>query len=53
MEKKNRKTFGYRHKEKNDTPLIHVLNIVSQTEKKYMLDIVKNHNKDKKKLKSL
>ena len=34
-------------------PLIHVLNIVSQSEKKYILNIVKNHNKDKKKVKEL
>ena len=47
-DKKIGKPLGIDIKEKNDTPLIHVLNIVSQTEKKYMLDIVKNHNKDKK-----
>ena len=53
-EKKIGKPLGIDIKEKKMTlPLIHVFNIVSQTEKKYMLDIVKNHNKDKKKVKEL
>ena len=44
--------FDYKEK-KMTLPLIHVLNIVTKTEKKYMLDIFKNHNKDKKKVKEL
>ena len=49
-EKNIGKPLGIDIKEKKMTlPLIHVLNIVTQTEKKYMLDIFKNHNKDKKK----
>ena len=55
MEKKKiGKPLGIDIKEKKMTlPLIHVLNIVTLTEKKYMLDIFKNHNKDKKKVKEL
>lgn len=53
-EKNIGKPLGIDIKEKKMTlPLIHVLNIVTQTEKKYMLDIFKNHNKDKKKVKEL
>ncbi|MFL2604536.1 MAG: polyprenyl synthetase family protein [Flavobacteriaceae bacterium] len=53
-EKNIGKPLGIDIKEKKMTlPLIHVLNIVTLTEKKYMLDIFKNHNKDKKKVKEL
>ena len=53
-EKNIGKPLGIDIKEKKMTlPLIHVLNIVTKTEKKYMLDIFKNHNKDKKKVKEL
>jgi len=53
-EKNIGKPLGIDIKEKKMTlPLIHVLNIVTQTEKKYMLDVFKNHNKDKKKVKEL
>ena len=53
-DKKIGKPLGIDIKEKKMTlPLIHVLNIVTTAEKKYMLNIVKNHNKDKKKVKEL
>ena len=44
--------FDYGEK-KMTLPLIHVLSIVTPTEKRYMLNIVKNHNKDKKKVREL
>ena len=53
-EKKIGKPLGIDIKEKKMTlPLIHVLSIVTPTEKRYMLNIVKNHNKDKKKVREL
>ena len=53
-DKKIGKPLGIDIKEKKMTlPLIHVLNIVTPIEKKYIINIVKNHNKNKKKVKEL